>query len=95
MPAPGDDARLAQPARRLSRAAAADVGRATRVLDKLPTTFWPLGLIRAAFGRADHPHRRKPDRHLPAIYCQPFEAVNTYTTIWRISPITIASINAS
>jgi tetratricopeptide (TPR) repeat protein len=53
---------------------------ATRVLDKLPTNFLALGLIRAALPDARIIHmRRNPIDTCLSIYCQPFEAVNTYT----------------
>jgi hypothetical protein len=53
---------------------------ATRVLDKLPTNFLALGLIRAALPDARIIHmRRNPIDTCLSIYCQPFEAINTYT----------------
>jgi tetratricopeptide (TPR) repeat protein len=53
---------------------------ATRVLDKLPTNFLALGLISAALPDARIIHmRRNPIDTCLSIYCQPFEAVNTYT----------------
>jgi len=53
---------------------------ATRVLDKLPTNFLALGLISAALPDARIIHmRRNPIDTCLSIYCQPFEAINTYT----------------
>jgi tetratricopeptide (TPR) repeat protein len=53
---------------------------ATRVVDKLPTNFLSLGLISAALPEARIIHmRRNPIDTCLSIYCQPFEAINTYT----------------
>jgi tetratricopeptide (TPR) repeat protein len=52
---------------------------ATRVVDKMPTNFLSLGLIHAALPRARIIHmRRNPVDTCLSIYCQHFEAANTY-----------------
>jgi tetratricopeptide (TPR) repeat protein len=54
--------------------------QATRVVDKLPTNFLALGLINAALPGARIIHmQRNPIDTCLSIYCQQFEAVNTYT----------------
>ena len=52
----------------------------SRVIDKLPTNFLALGVISAALPDARIIHmRRNPIDTCLSIYCQPFEALNTYT----------------
>jgi hypothetical protein len=64
----------------LQRASADGVrADAARVVDKMPTNFLSLGLIHAALPRARIIHmRRNPVDTCLSIYCQHFEAANTY-----------------
>lgn len=59
----------------------AGAGGAARVIDKMPTNFWALGLIQAALPEASIIHvERHPLDTCLSIYFQNFEAANTYAT---------------